>query len=69
MAETAKAKKEVQAPWNCMWVRLGHPFVGFARWDQPDDLWLCVRPPGPARYVTEEECAGCRFWELDQPES
>lgn len=65
MNETAK--KEAQALWNCMWVRVGHPFVGVSK--RPDDLWLCVRPPGRPRYVTEEECAGCRFWECDQPES
>jgi len=61
--------KERQAPWNCMWVRLRHPFMGVPNGDQCDDGWLCVRPPRRPRYVTEGECAGCQFWEPDQPES
>ena len=65
MSDTAK--KEPQTLWNCVWIRLGHPFVGIQK--RPDDLWLCVRPPGHPRYVTEEECSGCKFWEPDQPES
>ena len=67
MSETAK--KEAQAPWNCMWVRLGNPAVAIPQPDQPDDLWLCVRPPCRLRYVTEEQCSECKFWEADQPES
>jgi hypothetical protein len=62
-------EKEPQAPWNCMWVRLGHPFVRIPKPDQSDDAWLCVRPPGRPRYVTAEECSGCKFWERDEPES
>lgn len=65
MSETVE--KRPQTPWNCVWIRVGHPFVGISK--RPDDLWLCVRPPGRSRYVTEEECSGCEFWEPDQPES
>ncbi len=60
--------KKVQAPWNCMWIRLGNRFIGIPEGDQPDGLWLCVRPPGAPRYVPEEECAVCTFWE-PEPES
>jgi len=67
MSETRK--REPQAPWNCMWIRVGHSSVVIPKRDQPDDLWLCVRPPGRPRYVTEEQCSGCKFWEPDLPES
>jgi hypothetical protein len=68
MPETAK--KDVQFPWNCRWVRLAHQFVGIPNQEQPDGLWWCVRPRrgrltadcAPLD-VTEEECAGCEFWE------
>jgi hypothetical protein len=67
MSETVT--KEGQTPWNCMWVRLRHLAVGIPKPDRPDDLWLCVRPPGRPRYVTREECSECKFWEPDQPEA
>jgi hypothetical protein len=73
------ATKDVQQhPWNCGWARLASQFVGIPELDQPDgSLWVCVRPRrgrltvncAPPR-VTEEECAGCEFWEEhDLPET
>ena len=68
------AMKDVQQhPWNCRWLRLTSQFVGIPELEQLDSsLWVCVRPRrgrltvncAPAQ-VTEEECAGCGFWEED----
>ena len=71
------AIKDVQHPWNCRWVRLASQFVGIPELEQPDGLWVCVRPRRgrltvrcAPPHVTEEECAGCGFWEADHvPES
>jgi len=69
------AMKNVQHPWNCRWVRPACQFiefVGIPELEQPDGLWVCVRPRRgrltvrcAAPHVTEEECAGCEFWEAD----
>lgn len=65
------ATKEVQSPWNCRWARLAQQLVVIPEQEQPEGLWVCVRPrrgrltvDGAPPYVTEEECAGCEFWEL-----
>jgi hypothetical protein len=68
-SRTLITEKEIHAAWNCMWVRVGHPFVRIQKPDQPDDAWLCVRPPVCPRYVTDEECSRCKFWESDISES
>jgi hypothetical protein len=57
-----------KAPWNCRWSRVGHQVIGIPQEDQPEGLWLCARLSNLyPRHVTEEECAGCQFWEPDSP--
>jgi hypothetical protein len=63
MAEAVNKDVEIQAPWNCRRVRVGHRFVSIPEESQREGMWFCLRPPGPPRYVTEEECARCEFWE------
>jgi hypothetical protein len=58
MAETAIATQTV---WDCKWSRLAAPFVTHDQ--QPASIWVCVRVPGPAKFVTEDRCAACPFWE------
>jgi hypothetical protein len=66
ITETISKDIDIQAPWNCRWVRIGHRFVGIPERDQGNGMWwLCVRPPNLPRYVTEDECAHCKFWEPD----
>jgi hypothetical protein len=64
MPETINKDIDIQIPWNCRWVRVGNRFVGIT--EQGDGMWLCARPPSPSRYVTEEECTHCKFWEADE---
>ena len=64
MPQTAR---DVRAPWNCRWARVGHQLIGIPpREDQPRILWLCERPPRVSFYVTDELCSGCEFWEPDR---
>lgn len=67
MPETAK--NDVQSPWNCHWARLAQRVVGIDEQEPPGDP-VCVRPRRGSLTVecdppsvTQEECAGCEFWE------
>ena len=62
--------KDVQSPSNCRWARLAQQLPLIPEQEQSDGLWVCVRPRRgrltadcAPPYVTEEECAGCEFWE------
>ena len=66
------AMKDVQYPWNCQWARLACQVVSIPEREQSDDLWVCMRPRRgrltvscAPPHVTEEECAGCDFWEAE----
>ena len=54
----------VQTVWDCRWSYLGYrastQLIGNEQGTEP--LWLCNRN-GPARVVSERECATCPFWE------
>lgn len=55
--------KTIQTAWNCRWSRLGYRLDAVLEHEQPESLWVCVRPPNARRSVTEEECATCECWE------
>lgn len=59
MAATAIAT--YQTIWDCKWSRLVDPFVT----PQPKSgsVWVCIRRDGPPRFVGEEQCATCPFWQ------
>jgi hypothetical protein len=57
----------LQATWDCRWSRLSRRLHGVGGHEQPEALWVCVRPPEPRRCVTEEECEQCEFWEAEDP--
>ena len=55
-----QAVNNVHTARNCRWSRIDHrPGVRVSNWTRA----VCIRPPKAPRYVTDEQCAGCEFWE------
>lgn len=61
----AEPIESLHSAWNCRWSHLGYRLARVPEHEQPDSLWVCVRPPNPRRSVTEDECAKCEFWEAN----
>jgi hypothetical protein len=53
---------DLQTPWDCRWTRLAQPLAGRHARAAQDVLWVCVRGGG-RRYVSDEECETCEFWQ------
>ena len=53
----------LQTIWDCRWSRFNYRPNDAHEHEPPESLWVCVRHPGLRRPVTEDECAGCAFWE------
>jgi hypothetical protein len=58
------AAATLQTIWDCRWSRPGYRVTGVLDHLQPEKLWICVRGGG-RRGVTEDDCEGCPFWELE----
>jgi hypothetical protein len=50
---------------ECRWCQPQFPVQPTSEDDLATTPWECVRVPGEERPVTEEECASCERWELD----
>lgn len=59
-----------QTVWDCRWSRPGYLPHGMEQPDQPEGLWVCVRPTRTTvrRPVTNEECAQCPHWQAACPD-
>ena len=55
----------LQTPWDCRWSRPGYRLTNLRDEHQPESPWVCVRGERGRRPVTEQECANCEFWEMD----
>lgn len=53
---------DLQTPWDCRWTRLARPVAGHNWRGQQDVIWVCVRA-GSRRYVSDEECETCEYWQ------
>lgn len=58
----------LQTPWDCRFSRPGYRLTNVHAAQQPESPWVCVRVDGVRRPVTEQECANCKFWEMDDVE-
>jgi hypothetical protein len=54
-----------QHVWDCRWATLGPGRIWHVQDCEKKIAWMCERCPGAPRPVTDEECAGCLFWERD----